>query len=402
MAFVAPRAGVSAGRSQPRSTRREREIADTDRIFRPWRLGSLEVRNRLVRSATEEGLSTEAGAPTQRLIDLTAELSRGGAGLIVAGSAFISREGRGATNVTGLDDDALVEPLSRLCAAVHEAGGLVAAQLLHSGSTLRPVMVAEKAGPYGPSALAVDPVCGAPVLALTEARIAGIVEDYARAASRARRAGFDAVQINAAHGYLINQFLSPARNHREDVYGGSLRHRARLLYEVYEAVRGAVGPGLPVFVKMSAHDGYPGGVEPAEAARVAAELDALGIDAIEVSAGTPEGARRGGWDHIMPAPLPEGRFFEYALRIKAAVTCPVIGVEGWRDPVRIAQALRRIDAVSLCRPFIREPHLAARWRSGDLTPATCISCNKCLDLIVDRGLGCIFHKDARGRAVASA
>ena len=131
---------------------------------------------------------------------------------------------------------------------------------------------------------------------------------------------------------------------------------------------------------------------------MAAELDAQGIDAIEVSAGTPEGARRGGWDHIMPAPFAEGRFLDYALAIKAAVACPVICVEGWRDPRTIAQALQSIDAVSLCRPFIREPHLAARWRSGDLAPATCISCNRCLELIVDRGLGCIFHKESGTQA----
>jgi 2,4-dienoyl-CoA reductase-like NADH-dependent reductase (Old Yellow Enzyme family) len=367
-------------------------------IFRPWRLGPLEVPNRLLRSATEEGLSTDEGAPTPRLIDLTAELARGGTGLIVCGSAFISREGRGATNVTGIDRDGLIEPLRRLCAAVHEAGGLVAAQLLHSGSTLRPVMVGEKAGPYGPSPLAVDPVCGARVLALTKTQIGGIVSEYASAACRAREAGFDAVQIHAAHGYLINQFLSPARNRRTDAYGGALHGRARLLREAHEAVRRTVGPDYPVFVKMSIHDGFPGGVEPAEAALVAAELDAQGIDAIEVSAGTPEGAKRGGWDHIMPAPFVEGRFLDYALLIKAAVACPVICVEGWRDPQTIAQALQSIDAVSLCRPFIREPHLTARWRSGDLAPATCISCNKCLDLIVDEGLGCIFHGRSRAQA----
>ena len=379
-----------------------RTTSDAGGIFRSWRLGSLEVPNRLVRSATEEGLSTGDGAPTQRLVDLTADLARGGAGLIVAGSAFICREGRGATNVTGIDHDALIEPLGRMCDAVHAAGGLLAAQLLHSGSTLRPVMVAEKEGPFGPSAETQDPVCGAPVRALTLAQIAGIVDLYARAASRARRAGFDAVQIHAAHGYLIDQFLSPARNRREDAYGGSLQHRARLLYEVFEAVRGAVGAGYPVFIKMSAHDGWPGGVQPDEAAQVAAELDRLGIDAIEVSAGTPEGARRNGWDHIMPAPCAEGRFFDYALRIKAAVACPVLTVEGWRDPLKIARALASLDAVSLCRPFIREPHLAARWRNGDLTPATCISCNKCLDLILERGLGCIYHRDERGRAIPEA
>ncbi|MEE4275809.1 MAG: NADH:flavin oxidoreductase, partial [Thermoleophilia bacterium] len=239
-----------------------RAARDGSVIFRPWRLGSLDVPNRLVRSATEEGLSTGDGAPTRRLIDLTADLARGGAGLIVAGSMFICREGRGATNVTGIDRDALIRPLGRMCDAVHAAGGLLAAQLLHSGSTLRPVMVAEKEGPYGPSPETEDPVCGAPVRAMTKAQIAGVVDLYAQAASRARRAGFDAVQIHAAHGYLLDQFLSPARNRREDAYGGSLQRRARLLYEVYEAVRGAVGAGYPVFIKMSAHDGWPGGVQP--------------------------------------------------------------------------------------------------------------------------------------------
>ena len=260
---------------------------DISTLLRSWRLGSLEIPNRLVRSATEEGLSTGDGAPTQRLVDLTADLARGGVGLIVAGSAFICREGRGATNVTGIDRDALIEPLGRMCDAVHAAGGRLAVQLLHSGSTLRPVMVAEKEGPYGPSAETADPVCLAPVKELSKAEIAGIVELYAQAASRARRAGFDAVQIHAAHGYLIDQFLSPARNRREDAYGGSLQRRARFFYEVYEAVRGAVGPDFPVFVKMSAHGGWAGGVQPDEAALVAAELDRLGIDAIEVSAGTP-------------------------------------------------------------------------------------------------------------------
>ena len=376
--------------------------SDISSIFRPWRLGPLEIPNRLMRSATWEGLSTDSGAPTRRLIDLTADLARGRVGLIIAGAAYVQREGRYASRETGMDRDGLIAPLSHLCDAVHRAKGVLAAQLSHVGSSLPPEVVEEKTGPYGPSAVPLDPVCESPVRALCRTQIDDLVEDYARAATRARRAGFDAVQIHAAHGGLLNQFLSPARNRREDAYGGSLPRRARFLYEAYEAVRGAVGPSFPVFVKMSAHDGYAGGVQPVEAALVAAELGRLGIDAIEVSAGTPEGARRGGWDHIMPAPIPEGRFFDYALTIKDAVRCPVISVEGWRDPLRIAEALERIDAVSLCRPFIREPHLAARWRAGDLTPATCISCNKCLDLIVDRGLGCIFHKDARGRAVAGA
>lgn len=361
-----------------------------NRMGQPWKMGTLLIKNSLVRSATVEGLSTEDGAPTQRLIDITEKLARGGVGLIIAGAAYISREGKGDKNTTGLDNDRLIESLSRLCRAVHQAGGIIAAQLLHCGSTLNPAILPEKEALFGPSAMN-DPVCGHPVVKLSKAHILRIVDDYAKAALRAKEAGFNAVQIHAAHGYLINQFLSASRNRRKDQYGGSLKQRALFLYQVYEAVRGAVGKEFPVFIKMSSYDGFPGGVMPKEAAQVASTLDTIGINAIEVSAGTSEGAKKGGWDHIIPAPFKEGSLLKYALQIKEKVNCPVISVEGWRDPLEIAKALEKIDAVSMSRPFIREPNLVNRWLSGDLSPAHCISCNKCLDLVMESGLGCIFH-----------
>lgn len=364
------------------------------RIDQPWAMGNLVLKNRIVRSATVEGLSTDNGAPTQQLIDIAVALAKGGVGLIVAGAAYVNREGKGDKNTTGMDHDRLIEPLSRLCTAVHAAGGTLAAQLAHCGSTLNPAMLPEKEALFGPSKM-IDPVHGHPVLELNANQIFTIVDDYAKAASRVRKAGFHAVQIHAAHGYLINQFLSPSRNRRSDRYGGSINGRARFLYQIYEAIRGAVGSDFPVFIKMSSYDGFSGGVEPDEAAQIASVLDSMGIDAIEVSAGTPEGAKKDGWDHIRPAPFEEGSLLKYALQIKANVRCPVISVEGWRDPLAIIKALVKIDAVSMSRPFIREPDLVNRWLDGDLSPAQCISCNQCLDLIMDSGLGCIFHNRDR-------
>ncbi len=362
-----------------------------DIMNRPWKMGTLEIKNSLVRSATDEGLSTKDGAPTQRLINAIVELARGGVGLIIAGTAYISREGKWGNTGTGMHHDRLIKPLSQLCRAVHNAGGILAAQLLHCGSTINPAILPEKEALFGPSAMN-DPVIGHLVLELSKDHILRIVDDYAKAALRAKEAGFRAVQIHAAHGYLINQFLSTSRNQRKDRYGGPLKHRALLLYQVYEAIRGAVGKEFPIFIKMSAYDGFPGGVDPKEIAQVASELDAMGIAAIEVSAGTPEGAKKGGWDHILPAPFKEGSLLKYALQIKEKVHCPVISVEGWRNPLEITKALEKIDAVSMSRPFIREPDLANRWLGGDLSPALCISCNKCLDLTLKSGLGCIFHK----------
>jgi 2,4-dienoyl-CoA reductase-like NADH-dependent reductase (Old Yellow Enzyme family) len=344
-----------------------------------------------VRSATDETLSTDDGAPTQKLIDVLVDLARGKVGLIIAGTTYISREGRWGRNTTGMDNDGLIEPLGHLCANVHRAGGVIAAQLLHCGSTINPDIIDEKEALFGPSAM-IDPVCGHPVVELSRNQILSIVEAYAKAAFRAKEAGFDAVQIHAAHGYLINQFLSVSRNRRKDRYGGDLKHRASFLYQIYEAMRGEVGLDFPVFIKMSAYDGFPGGVDPQEAAQVAMELDGLGIDAIEVSAGTPEGAVKEGWDHIISSPFKEGSLLKYALQIKEMVKCPVISVEGWRSPVKIAQALEKIDAISMSRPFIREPHLVKRWIDGDHSPAHCISCNECLGLTLKSGLGCIFHK----------
>jgi 2,4-dienoyl-CoA reductase-like NADH-dependent reductase (Old Yellow Enzyme family) len=360
-------------------------------LNRPWKMGTLEIKNALVRSATDEGLSTEIGAPTQRLINVLAALAKGGVGLIIAGTAYISRQGRWGNTGTGMDNDRLIKPLSLLCRQVQKKGGILAAQLLHCGSTVNPTMLHEKKSLFGPSKMD-DPVSGLRVLELSKDHILKIVDDYAKAAMRAKKAGFQAVQIHAAHGYLINQFLSASRNWRKDQYGGSPKNRALFLYNVYEAVRGEVGKDFPVFIKMSAYDGFHGGVMPQDAVQVASDLDAMGIDAIEVSAGTPEGAKKGGWDHILPAPFKEGSLLKYALQIKEKVNCPVISVEGWRDPLKVTKTLEKIDAVSMSRPFIREPDLANRWLNGDLSTALCISCNKCLDLTLKSGLGCIFHK----------
>ncbi|MDA3917907.1 MAG: NADH:flavin oxidoreductase [Deltaproteobacteria bacterium] len=365
-----------------------------DIILQTWNIGQIEIKNRLVRSATVEGLSTEDGRPTQRLIDKTTELAIGGVGLIIAGTAYISFEGQADKNTTGLHNDHVIQPLSLMCWVVREAGGILVSQLLHCGSTVDLEILDQKEALFGPSAI-LDPVTNFPVEELSKDHIHKIINDYGKAAIRAKKAGFHAVQIHAAHGYLINQFLSKSRNHRRDQYGGSVKNRALLLYQVYEEIRGAVGPDFPIMVKMSAHDGFSGGVMPEESVEVALTLDTLGIDAIEVSAGTPEGEKAGGWDHIIPAPFPEGSFFKYALQIKDKVECPVITVEGWRDPLKIMKALEKIDAVSMSRPFIREPDLIKRWSGGDLSPAQCISCNKCLELISKSGLGCIFHNKKR-------
>jgi 2,4-dienoyl-CoA reductase-like NADH-dependent reductase (Old Yellow Enzyme family) len=353
-------------------------------IFSPWQMNQLPVPNRLVRSATWEGLASPEGAAGEEAIDLLANLARGGVGLIITGAAFVSPEGRALPRQTGVHSDAMVEPLSRMARAVHRAGGLVALQICHAGGQTKREWIGEK--PLGPSAI-LHPRYGEAVGELTREQIADIVESYATAVARARAAGFDAVQLHGAHGYLINQFLSPHTNQRHDDYGGSLQNRSRFCHEVCQAARQAVGADYPVFIKLNVKDNIEGGLEAEEGLEVASELAALGIDAIEVSGGVAVGRKYG---HVLPVKgqEDEGYFLDEAKAVRAAVSCPVVTVGGFRGRAKVERALEHVDAVALCRPFIRQPRLALSWQAGSQQPASCISCNQCLDLTRTKGLTC--------------
>lgn len=355
------------------------------RIFTPWKLGKLELPNRLVRSATWEGLADADGAPTFDLINALAALAEGGVGLIITGFMYVAQEGKAMPGQTGIHIDAMIGPLTRISDAVHKAGGKIAAQIAHGGGQANPALTGHKL--LGPSTM-VNPSSKHPVEAMTTDQIYEALYAMSLAAARAKAAGFDAVQLHAAHGYLLSQFLSPNLNLRADEYGGSLENRARFLYQAYEDVRQAVGPDYPIFVKLNSEDGVEGGITPAEAAEVAGRLAAMGIDGIEVSGGTRAGGKRGMPSRVVAKPADEGYFLDNAVAVKQAAGCPVISVGGWRSPSRIEAALEKVDAVALCRPFIREPGLARRWQEGDRAAASCISCNQCFEVTAKHGLGC--------------
>ncbi len=355
-----------------------------DSIFTPWTMGSLEIPNRLVRSATWEGLALDNGAATERLAGVMVALAEGGVGLIITGYAYVAPEGMGLPRQTGVYSDFLVDSLARVADAAHAGGGLVALQIVHAGAQTRSSWIGGR--PVGPSRM-VHPAFGEEVDELTREQIADTVAAFAAAARRAVRAGFDAVQLHAAHGYLINQFLSPNTNLREDDYGGSFENRARFCFEVYDAVRDAAGPDFPVFVKLNSEDAFPGGLELADAVEVARGLSARGIDGIEVSGGVPA-AKRKSAARAVTGPNDEGYFLANARAIKDAVECPVIVVGGFRSRARIEEALQWVDAVAMSRPLIRQPDLPNLLRSRTTDQADCISCGRCFALTLEQGLGC--------------
>lgn len=343
--------------------------------------------NRLVRSATWEGMADAHGIPGTRLGDLWADLAYGGVGLIVGGYMHVLPEGQGLPGQTGIFDDQHVEPLAKLVERVHQAGGLIAAQLAHAGRHTHANWIGRQ--PLGPSG-GYNQALKEEIREMDSDYIKKAIQAFGQGARRAKEAGFDAVQLHAAHGYLINQFLSPAFNQRQDEYGGSLENRARFCVEAYQAVRAEVGREYPVFIKMNSDDGVPRGFTVDQAVKVAQELANKGMNAIEVSGGVAGGgkAHRNGPGRVVGGPEEEGYFLDNALVIKEKVKVPVISVGGWRSVGRITEALNRLDAIAMSRPLIKQPDLPALWRAGDESPASCVSCGKCLATGQQGGIYC--------------
>lgn len=342
-------------------------------LFKPVTIGSLELKNRVVRSATWDGAADDKGAVTDYSLELYRELARGGIGLIVSGHAFVSSHGQATPAQYGIHTDDMIPGLRQLTEAVHREGSKIAAQIAHCGINslhLRrqgiPVRVVSHK----------DDVKG-PQQEMTDDDVEELINDFAAAAGRAVEAGFDAVQLHGAHGYLMSQFLSPLFNNRGDKWGGSPEKRRRFHLEVIGRVRRTVGNNYPLMIKFGIQDDEEGGLSLAEGLETARAMVDKGIDAIEVSAGVGRGRAVPRQSADDPEETP---FRERAAALKKAVTVPVILVAGIRHLETAEDILGSggADLISMCRPFIRQPGLLLGWQRGEDGPSTCISCNKCM------------------------
>lgn len=366
-------------------------------LFDKVEINGMEVRNRLVRSATWEGMCDDDGRPSEKLASYYRELARGGVGLVVSGYAYVQPEGKQMPGKMGVYTDAFIPELKGLAKAVHEEGGALCVQLVHAGGQTTQKAIGRT--PLAPSAIEAAQYQGVTPVEMTAKDMADTVDAFAQAARRCREAGADAVQLHAAHGYLICQFLSPLTNHRTDEYGGSIENRGRFMREVCDSVRKAVGPDYPVLVKLNGSDNVEGGLSAEDALEAARMLDEAGVDAIEVSGGTPGSGDLGPVRAKINRPEREAYNLALALGIKAHVRCPVISVGGYRSIEKVREALEGIDMVALSRPLIREPGLPLRWAGPDTSPARCISCNKCfLPGIKEGGIYCVVEKKEREKA----
>lgn len=318
------------------------------KIFEPVDLGGLALKNRLIRSATWRDLAESDGHMPEKLYQIYEDLAKGGVGAIITGFTSVAEDDHYFSGMARLSRDSLIEEHQRLTAACHAENCPVIAQ----------IALGEYAGGIEP-----DRMTGEDIRLVT-----GL---FVNAAVRAEKAGYDGVQIHAAHGFFLSRFLSPAHNHRRDAYGGSALNRGQILTDILKGIR-EKSPSLHISMKINCSDFTYGGLSPADSLAICRACAEAGIDSIEVSgAGTSVSGIRAG--------VNEAYFKDFALVLAEETDVPVILVGGHRSPENMEKVLNegKIECLSLSRPLVREPDLPDRWRNGDTRPAECISCNMC-------------------------
>jgi 2,4-dienoyl-CoA reductase-like NADH-dependent reductase (Old Yellow Enzyme family) len=366
------------------------------KLFEKTSIGALDLLNRSIRSATWSGLGDSRGYVTDAAIDFYRRLGGGGIGLIITGYQYVLPNGIQLPYMIGNYEDEQTEGLSKIAQAVHEQGGKVVPQIVHAGARANPKLFINDEEVWAPSAIP-DPQTEQVPHELSKQQILNLIDAYAAAAARSLKAGFDGVQLHGAHGYGINQFLSPIWNKRNDAYGGDLKKRYRFLGELIEAVRGAVGNDFPLMIKLTAHDFVEGGFGPSDSVEIARRLADDGIDAIEVSGGNAASpSNLGPVRGKIKSEEDEAYFAEFAEKIKQSVKIPIITVGGIRSVSTIDKILAdgKADYISMSRPFIREPHLINRWKSGDTRKSSCMSCGGCFETgVKGMGISCKIERE---------
>lgn len=323
-------------------------------LFTEFQLKGLRLKNRIVMPPMANNLATEAGEVTGRLVEHYARRA-GSLGLIIVEHAYTVPEGRINANQLGIYDDRLVAGLSRIAEAVHRAGGLVAIQITHAGAAAPAALIGQ--APVAPSAVP-HPAGGDQPRELTREELSRLVEAFAQAARRAKAAGFDAVEVHGAHGFLLNQFFSPLTNRRADEYGGDRAGRLRFPLAVVRAVRRAVGAEYPVFYRLGADDRLLGGLTVEDAVWAAPFLTVAGIDLLDVS---------GGFCGSRPEGLSGQGYFAYLSEaVKRAAPVPVLVTGGVTEPQAAEELLRqgRTDLVGVGRALLRDPDWAVKAQAA--------------------------------------
>lgn len=394
-------------------------------VFEGVRLGGVQLKNRIIRSATHDGLADEWGKPTEKLIRRYEHMAKNDVGCIITGYAGVSENGMSPyPAMLKLHNDDNIDSFKELAQAVHKHGTPIVLQIAHCGrQTSSKAIEEQKVAPTAKRHLFYPDKAKE----LDEQGIKAIIDDFVLAAIRAEICGFDAVELHGGHGYLLHDFMSPYGNNRRDIWGGSTENRCRIIVEIIKGIKAKTF--LPVWMKISAEDNRKNGMNIDETIRILHILKSAGLDAVEVSCGTVEDGMSTMRSRLMPMeavfeyrepcasfpkpikafslacanlvnplikqPVPLENFnVTNAERIKASTELDVIAVGGihkledMHDIVKSGKA----DAISMCRPFICEPNLAKKLKDGTQTEAKCIMCNYC-GLVIEKGeTKCLYGK----------
>lgn len=393
-------------------------------LFEKALISGLEVKNRIIRSATHDGLADENGAPCDKLIAKYEHLAENEIGCIITGYAAVSRNGVSPyPRMMKIYDDGVIDKYKELTDAVHRHRVPVILQIAHCGrQTSSKAIGVQKVAPSN----VLHAFYPDKAKELTEAEIYGIINDFVSAAVRTEKAGFDGVQLHGGHGYLLHDFLSPYGNRRKDSWGGSLENRCRIVELIIKGIKEKTS--LPVWIKISAEDNRKGGMNIESSVEICKRLEKAGCDAIEVSCGTVQDGMNTMRSKLMPMdavfkyrepcasfppllskialpaanlinplikqPAPLENFnAENAEKIKKSVSIPVIVVGGIHKADDMEDILQKgkADFVSMCRPFICEPDLAKKLKNGQ-KEAKCIMCNYCGLVIEKEPTRCLFGR----------
>lgn len=346
-------------------------------LLSPLNVGEMTLRNRIIMPAMGTNYADRHGYVTEKTIKYYERRAQGGVGLIVTELALIDQLGKFSAFELCIDRDACIDGLSHLAESIKKHGAKAVVQLHHSGRQTKSKVIG--AQPVSASSVRC-PWSGEVPRELTLEEIEILVERYAEAAVRAKKAGFDAVELHGAHGYFINQFLSPYSNKRTDRYGGSVENRVRFPLEIIKKIKERLGQKFPVLIKISGDEHVEGGLALDESKKIAKLLERGGVNAITVSAGVFETSE---W-MVPPMRLPRGCHVHLAKGIKEVVSIPVATIGRIYDPLMAEEILRegKADLIAMGRALIADPDLPKKVMNGDLSGIRkCIGCNNCADKV---------------------
>ncbi len=363
-------------------------------IFDKTKLGSLEMKNRIIRGALWEDLADEKGHMTPELSAIYEELAAGGAGTLITGYAFVTEDEQPNPGMMGIYNDSFIDEYKIFTDKIHKYGANIIMQIVYGGFMTN--YKVEDRVIWGPSTMQNENT-GTWAKEISKEEIKYLVKAFADAALRVKKSGFDGVEIHGGHGYLLSQFLSPYYNKREDEYGGSIENRGRIIFEIFTAMREAVGKEFPIWIKLNSADFIKDvGLTEEDSMFVAKKLSELGIDAIEVTGGN-ESIKEVGENNLGAARTKvivskenESYFKNYAKKLAEEIETPIILIGGNRHVDVMEDILNssKVQYFSLSRPLTCEPDLVNIWMSGDLKRPKCVSCNKCY---FTPGKRCIFN-----------